>query len=949
MGKKLYVIDGHAQIYAAYYAPMSAHLTSPSGEPTKAVYVFTTMLLKIIKQCQPDMVVMTMDSAGPTFRHEMYAEYKANRPAMPDDLSSQIDKIERILGAMRIPVIKKVGFEADDIIGTLVKAASGRGCRSYICSKDKDLEQLIDENTLMYDPRSETEMDAAGLMAKKGITPEQVIDVLTLEGDTSDNIPGVADVGPKTALQWIQKYGSLDGVLENKEQIKGKRGENLRNSLEQLELSRKLVTIDRDVPLEFNWEEFQLKPFNRGELEQIFVELGFKRLLVQMGEMGPPTKVEAAVETAGEAAGYATGKAAGETAVEAKSGDSVVSGDSEAAEGGGKSENAPVSSAEAEIKPEYYLIDSEKEFDGFLRKLKKQKAFALDTETTSVNPVAAELVGMSFCWEPGEGYYLPVKGPLGQKCLDKAKTLKKLGPILTDAKVKKTGQNIKYDAVVLRRAGIELAGVDFDTMVASYILHSYRAHHNMDSLAEDFLGHETIKLEALIGKGKNQLTFDMVDTQTAVDYAAEDAVVTWRLRDYFESEFAEQKELRQLFEQIEMPLVEVLAEMEYNGVALDVGWLKKLNGKLAERLDELTTAIYKESGCTFNVDSPKQVSEVLFDKLGLESSKKTKSGRSTDQEVLEGLSWQSPVAKLMLEYRQLSKLKNTYVDKLPGMINPDTRRVHASFNQAVAATGRLSSSNPNLQNIPIRTELGQEIRRAFVPGKKGEVLMAADYSQIELRMLAHFSQDKGLLEAFAGEQDIHRFVAAQVFGIEPQEVDKEQRSQAKAVNFGIIYGQSAFGLSRTTGMSRKEAQKFIADYFARYPEIKQFMEGIIDQAKKDGFVRTIMGRRRMIADLNSSNHNRRQLAERMAVNTVIQGSAADLIKVAMVNIHRRIRQEKLAMKMILQVHDELVFELSGDKAEPYSEIVREEMIGALALKVPITVDLKWGVNWLECK
>lgn len=912
MAQKLYIIDGHAQIYAAFYAPMQQALTAPDGEPTKAVFIFLTMLLKLLKEQQPDMLVMTMDSAAPTFRHKMYAEYKANRPPMPEELIGQIRRIEEILQAMQIPILRLDGFEADDIIGTLADRAAERGHQVYICSKDKDLEQLIDEKVFVFDPKTGAVTDAEGLFNQKGIYPEQVIDMLALMGDTSDNIPGVSDVGPKTAQQWIQKYGSLEEMLEHQDEIKGKRGENLRSGLEQLQLSRELVTINKAVPLEFDWKDFQLKSFDHQALNEVFGQLGFRKLLNQLDEIAGGTPAlggGSATDTAG---------------------------------GGGATGQVPA------IEAVYRLVETPQEFRNFLQELKKVKSFAVDTETTGTNPVAAELVGLSFSWREGTGYYLPVKAPLGQQHLDRTETLGRLKPILEDPKIAKTGQNIKYDMVILRRAGIDLAGVDFDTMVASYVLNSARTLHNMDSLAWDYLGHETIKLESLIGKGKNQLTFDMVDTQAAADYAAEDADITWRLRQFLENQFTDD-ERQQLFHQVEIPLIEVLAELEYNGVALDVPWLKKLSTKLSRRCEELIEEIHEAAGTVFNVDSPKQLGKVLFEQIGLKPVKKTKTGPSTDQEVLETLSWQHPVPKLMLEYRTLSKLKNTYVDKLPSMICVDTGRIHASFNQSVTATGRLSSSDPNLQNIPIRTELGQEIRRAFVPGEKDNVILAADYSQIELRLLAHFSRDEGLLQAFASGQDIHRFVAAQVFDVEIDEVDTAQRGKAKAVNFGIIYGQTPFGLSRGIGIPVDEARRFIDDYFERYPRIQEFIEQVIAQARKDGYVKTILGRRRLLPEINSQNVNRKKLAERMAVNTVVQGSAADLIKVAMINLYRRIKSENLDLKMILQVHDELVFEVPAEKTEPYSQIVRHEMASAIQLDVPIVVDVNTGNNWLEAK
>ncbi len=921
----LYIIDGHALIYAAFYAPIGSNLTSPTGEPTKATYIFTTMILKLLRERKPDLLTVTMDSKGPCFRHQLYKDYKANRPPMPDELASQIRRIDEILAAMKIPVLREDGYEADDLIAAVTGQARSQGYNVCICSKDKDLEQLLADAVVMYDPASGSERDVAGLMQKKGITPEQVVDVLALVGDTSDNVPGVPDVGPKTALQWIQKYGSLDRVLAHRDDIKGKRGQSLRDNTDQLKLAKKLVTLKSDVPLQLDWQAMALKGLDRGVLEQLFRQLGFTRLVKQLDDICQEL---------------------GDTTAQAPSSPGTSAADSaDSATVGAAADKTP---AEPPAKAHYHLIDTEADFKTFLKALEQQGVFALDTETTSTNPVAADLVGMSFAWEVGEAYYLPLRVPLGQACLDRATTLERLRPILEDPDIGKVGQNIKYDMVVLRRAGLYVAGVSFDTMVASYILSSHRTRHNLDSMALDYLGHETIKLESLIGRGKNQLTFDMVDTHLAADYAAEDADITWRLKNYLDQMFQDES-LRRLFDEVEMPLVNVLAGMEYEGIALDVHCLNKLSGQLADRMGELVEQIHREAGHDFNVDSPKQLSVVLFEELGLEAVKKTKSGLSTDQEVLEALQWVHPVPRLMLEYRQLSKLKNTYVDKLPSMIQPDTGRVHGSFNQTVAATGRLSSSEPNLQNIPIRTPLGQEIRRAFVAGGADKVLLAADYSQIELRLLAHFSRDEALLAAFASGQDIHRFVASQVYGVAPEEVDASQRGKAKGVNFGIIYGQSAFGLSRSIGISVGEAQQFIDDYFARYPRIREFMDGVIEQAKKESLVRTILGRRRSITDLNSRNVSRRRLAERMAVNTVVQGSAADLIKVAMINLHRRIQREHLDLKLLLQVHDELVLEAPRAQVEACSEVVREEMTTAMDLAVPIEVQSSWGDNWLVCK
>ncbi|MCF7958072.1 MAG: DNA polymerase I, partial [Phycisphaerae bacterium] len=782
MPQNLYIIDGHALIYAAHFAPFSGSLNAPDGEPTKATLIFTNTVLKLLNSKAPDKLVVAMDARGKTFRHEMYEAYKANRPEMPEELPVQIARIDEILAAMNIPVYRVEGYEADDLIGTLAKQGEANGFKVYICSKDKDLEQLMSDNVSMYDIKNDEVMDVEGLMTKKGIRPDQVIDVLTLQGDTSDNIPGVPDVGPKTALQWVQKYGGLDAIIAHKDDIKGKRGNSLRESIEQIALSRKLVTISRDVPMPVDFEAMTVTGADKEKLVELYGKLGFNKQLEKLGA---------------EPVGQVPGNSVSVPKVE---------------------------------KAHYVLVETAEDFEAFFAQLQQQNRFAIDTETTGLNPVKADMVGLSFSWKAGDGYYLPVRAPLGLPCLDWEAIREPLREVLEDKEVKKIGQNIKYDLIVLRKAGIKMRGVAFDTMLASYVLFPDRTRHNMDSLALDHLGHETMKIEALIGKGKNQLTFDMVDTQTATDYAAEDADITWRLGEYFDK-YMSDKELRELFEAVEMPLVAVLAEMEYNGVALDVPWLKKLSSKITRRMEELTEAIYTASESTFNVDSPKQLSEVLFVKLQLPAGKKTKTGYSTDQEVLEGLIAHHPVVSLVLEYRQLSKLKGTYIDKLPLMICSETQRVHCSFNQSVTATGRLSSSDPNLQNIPIRTELGKSVRKAFVAQDTANTIVAADYSQIELRLLAHFSQDEQLMGAFQAGEDIHRAVAAQVYGIAVDSVEPAQRSKAKAVNFGIIYGQSAYGLSRSIGISVEEASQFINDYFKRYPTIKAYMDSVVSDAK----------------------------------------------------------------------------------------------------------------------
>jgi DNA polymerase-1 len=905
MAKKLYIIDGHAHIYAAYYAPMRQRLTSPTGEPTKATYIFTQAIVGLIQRQNPDMLVVALDSKAPTFRTEIYTEYKANRPPMPDDLPMQIDRIEQILQAMNIPILRLDGFEADDIIGTLVKKAADDGYESLICSKDKDLLQLIDEHIRMYDMKTDTITDENAMVEKMDIMPEQFIDCLALQGDTSDNVPGVPDVGPKTAMDWIRKYGTLENLYKHVDEIKGKRGDNLRKFKDQAFLSRELVTIDCDVPLKFDYNDLKLSKFNDEELAEIFNELGFTRLLSQLGLADSSTPATGDVET---------------------------------------KEKKRDTQDEGRTTKNYQLIDTEKKFAKFFSELKKQELFAVDTETTSVYPMRAELVGMSFSWQKHSGYYLPVKAPLGTKHLDINNIRPKLAPILADNKIQKIGQNIKYDLLVLRNAKLPIQGVYFDTMVASYCLDPGRSH-SMNNMAKDFLGYDCIPITELIGKGKNQLTFDMVDTAAACEYAAEDADITYRLYLHLKERLDAEPPLRQLFEQVEMPLGSVLAEMEYNGVSLDTGLLRKMSGEISETLKNVTEQIYENSGEVFNIDSPKQLSEILFDKLNLPPVRKTKSGRSTDAAVLEQLADQHPVIELILQYRMLSKLRNTYVDKLGSLIHPRTGRVHASFNQTITATGRLSSSDPNLQNIPIRTELGSKVRSAFVPENKSDCILSADYSQIELRLLAHFSKDPALMAAFAADQDIHSFVASQIFDCPIDEVTGEMRSRCKAVNFGIIYGQGPFGLSRTIGITQAEAKKFIEDYYTRYGSIRKFMDECIDLAKKTGYAETILHRRRAILNLNSKNAGRRSQGERLAVNTVIQGSAADLIKVAMIKIQEKIEAENLPVKMILQVHDELVFELPQAEAKEHSQWIEEKMSGAIELDVPMKVDIAIGPTW----
>ncbi len=935
MAKTLYIIDGHAHIYAAHFAPMKQQLSSPSGEPTKATYIFTTALLGLIEKQKPDMVAVALDCKAPTLRTKVFAEYKANRPPMPEELPVQVDRIREILEAMHIPALCLEGYEADDIIGTLARKAAGDGIDVLICSKDKDILQLLDHNIRTYDIKTGKITDSETMKQEMGIAPRQIIDCLALEGDATDNVPGVPLIGEKTARELIRQYGDLDNLYAHADEIKGKRGENLRNAKEQAYLSRRLVTLDCHVPIEMNYDALALTEPDKDCLTEIFTELGFNRLLAQIGAKQEQIQADP----------HAGASESGSTP--------ALGGDPEPTQPGAAVLQEPRDltrrGSAATLAHTYTLVDTPEKFSAFLAELRKQTLISVDTETTSRNAMRAELVGLSFSWQPGRAYYLAVRGPLGCRHLDIAAVRRELGPILADERVKKIGQNLKYDMTVLRNAQMPLGGVYFDTMVASYVLDPERMSHSLDNLALDFLNYESIPIVNLIGKGKNQLTFDLVDLDTACEYSGEDADITYQMYLCLKDRLAKEPQLDRLFHEVEMPLVEVLTDLEYNGVSIDTGLLRRMSGELDQAIGQVAEQIYKEAGTVFNIDSPKQLAEVLFDKLRLTPGRLGKANRSTDADVLDDLTDQHPIANLILEYRTLGKLKNTYVDKLGAIIDPKTGRVHTSFNQTVTATGRLSSSNPNLQNIPIRTELGRKIRAAFVPERKEDCILSADYSQIELRLLAHFSGDETLRAAFAADQDIHRFVASQIYNVPLDQVTSEQRSRCKTVNFGIIYGQGALGLARNIGMSPAEAKQFIAEYFARYGSIRAFIDQCIAKAKRTGYAETILGRRRRIEDIRSKNQGRRAQAERLAVNTVIQGSAADLIKVAMVAIHRRIKTEKLPIRMILQVHDELVFEVPVAEADKHAKWIADEMVNAIRFDVPLRVDAKCGPSWLTNK
>lgn len=913
--KKLYLIDGHAQIYRAFHAPFGA-LTAPSGETTGAIHIFVQMLLGLLRDRRPDYLVMTMDSGDETvFRREIDPEYKATRDAMPEDLVGQIDRIVSILDAMRIPLLRRAGFEADDLLATLCHRLADEDLDVVLVSADKDLHQLLNDHVRMYDPGKDRETDAASLIDVKGYRPDQAIEAQMLMGDSTDNIRGVTGVGPKKAAQLLSKYGSISAILAHVDELTPKLRENLLAFRERMDVVRQLVTLRQDVAFDFDLHDAEVGRFDPAAAAPIFAELGLNRLLERIGRATDGGLREPQVPT-------------GATAPRADASDPSLFGGADVAAG------------------DYRLIDTEPQLAAFAEDLAQVETFAFDTETTGLRPASSLLVGVSISTKPLTAAYIPVRG-IGKTVTESA-VRRHLGPIFENPRIHKCGQNLKFDVVVLASVGIHVAGIDFDTMLASFILDSTRPSHGIDALARDLLHFAKIPTHELIGKGKNQTTFDKLPTERTCTYAAEDAEVALRLRSVLEGRMTD-PELSALFRDLEMPLLEVLARMEIRGVTVDVELLGRLSGQMADRLADLEQQIHKAAGYAFNVGSTKQLAEVLFDERGLRVVKRTKTGRSTDAEVLTTLAAEThdPIPRLVLEHRELAKLKGTYVDALPEMVNPRTGRIHPSFRQTGAVTGRLSCSNPNLQNIPIRTETGAQIRRAFIPGDDGSVLLKADYSQIELRVLAHLSGDEALAAAFEQDRDIHAFVASEIEGVPLAEVTQQQRGRAKTVNFGIIYGQSAFGLSRQTGMSLAEARDFIDRYFQRYPRIRGFLDECMAHARRHGYVKTMLGRRRTIPDVNSRNQNLRSAAERLAVNTVVQGSAADMIKRAMLNIDRRILEEKRPARMLIQVHDELVFEVPKEHAEREADMIAEEMAGAIELNVPVKVDVATGPNWLD--
>ncbi len=949
MPRTLYLIDGHAQIYRAYYAPFG-NLSAPSGEPTRATHVFCQMLLNLVRDRKPDYLAMVMDVADETtFRRQIYADYKAHRDPPPEDMSVQIDRIVSILEAIRVPILRRAGFEADDILATLARRHASDELHVVMVSRDKDLEQLLTPSVLLYDPGKDELITPERLLELKGWTPQQAVDAQTLIGDSVDNIPGVPGIGPKTAAKLIQQYGSARGVVENAEKLSPKQRQSVLDFAPRMELTRQLVTLRDDVPIELDLDAARVSDFAWQAARPIFEQLGFRRLPEQL-PAGLPAR-DPADSNSASPADDATGSIASPEIRAASPRVAAAPRGAPPAECGDFTRLIQEGAA-ALRSPDpgaFELIDTPAALERVARELTQQPAYCVDTETTSVNPVDADLVGIALSWEVGRGCYIPVQSVFGQALtMDAVRPL--LAPILADEGTTKVGHHLKYDMIVLRNAGLPIAGPLFDTMVAAFVLDPLRGSFKLDTIVQQLLGHTMIPITDLIGKGRDQLRMDQVPVSHVAEYASEDADYTWRLYRLFEP-LLRDGEFAALFHETEMPLSSVLAAMELEGISIDVPYLQAMSQRLASRAGELQTQVYAAAGAQFNLDSPKQLADVLFEKLGFRVVKRTKTSRSTDAETLETLAGETghPLFAPLLEFREIQKLRGTYVDALPAARAKRSGRIHTSFHQTGAITGRLSSSEPNLQNIPIRTELGREIRRAFIPRSPAERLIVADYSQVELRVLAHFCEDEALRRAFADDLDIHAFVAAEINGVPLADVTREMRSRAKAVNFGLIYGQTAFGLAQVTGMSRSEATQFIERYFARYPRIKRFIQKCCDAARRDGYVSTILGRRRPITDIDSRNPSARAQAERLAVNTVIQGSAADLIKIAMVRLHRQIIAQQLPLRLLLQVHDELVCEAPQEQAEAMAAVVVECMRTALPMSVPLKVDVATGMNWLEAK
>ena len=893
--KKLVLVDGSSYLFRAYHG--LPKLESPARHPTGAIYGVLNMLRKLVRDEQPDEVAVVFDAKGKTFRNDIYPDYKANRPPMPDELRVQIEPLHKIIKAQGLPLISIEGVEADDVIGTMSRQATEQGYAVLISTGDKDMAQLVNENVRLINTMNSHFMDEAAVVEKFQVRADQIIDYLALMGDSSDNIPGVPKVGPKTAAKWIDEYGCLQGVMDNADEIKGKVGEYLRESLGFLPMSYELATIKLDCDTGISIDDMEQGEADQAALADYYREYGFTRWYDEVGDSG----------------------------------------------------NGVLKPAFAKVSAAYETVLDQDHFEQWLQRLLVADEFAIDTETTSIDYMQAELVGISLCVTAGEACYIPLmhRYENAPSQLDKATVLAALKSILEDPAIGKIGQNIKYDAHIFIGEGIRMRGIAHDTMLESYVLNSTASRHNMDALAKFYLDHDTIHYEDIAGKGVKQKTFDLIDLEQASDYAAEDADITMQLHQVLSAGLQQEMKLEQVYTDIEMPLVDVLLDVEQNGVLIDRDMLQKQGREVDQKLSQIEQTIYQQAGEVFNLSSPKQIQAILFEKLDIPILRKTPKGQpSTAEDVLEELAADYEIPALLLEHRSLNKLMSTYIDKLPQEINSKTGRVHTSYQQAVASTGRLSSTSPNLQNIPIRTAEGRRIREAFI-APTGYKILALDYSQIELRIMAHLSADESLLNAFARGLDVHRSTAAEVFGEELEQVSNEQRRAAKAINFGLIYGMSAFGLGKQLNIGRNEAQQYVDTYFERYPGVKRYMEETKQRARDQGYVETVFGRRLYLPDINARNGNVRQYAERTAINAPMQGTAADIIKRAMIEVQNWLVKGDQDCKMIMQVHDELVFEVAVDEVDSCRASIAGLMTGAADLSVKLEVDAGIGLNWNE--
>jgi len=938
--KRLFLLDAYALIFRGYYAFIKNPRINSKGQDTSAIMGFTNSLFDVIRREKPDHLAVCFDKDGSAERVELFEDYKANRDETPDVIRQSVPIIQDLLKAMHIPCIEISGMEADDIIGTLAKQAEKQGYQVFMVTPDKDFGQLVSENIFMYRPaRMGNAIEIWGIPEVRerfGVErPEQVIDYLGMMGDASDNIPGLPGVGDKTAKKFIAQFGSMEGLLENTDQLKGKMKEKVEDNAELGRLSKKLATIITDVDVTFDEKDYELSQPDAQKVQELFEELEFRLLKDQFLKLFSGT------------AGTEEKTAVSSTESAKKVARPAGSGQFSLFDQDGQTEAAEAYSSRLTISNSdhfYQLVKPGLGIELFLEALNKQESVSFDTETTGLDPLTAELVGIAFSWEAGKGFYLPFPADFDQAL----KLADRLRPFFENEQIEKTGQNLKYDIKVLAKYRIEVKGRLFDTMLAHYLINP-DMRHNMDVLAETYLNYTPVSIQSLIGKkGKNQKSMRDVPLEEQTQYAVEDADITLRLKELFEKELADAG-TDKLFNEIEIPLLRVLAAMELEGIRLDKDFLGSLSGALEDDIAKLEKEIYSEAGEEFNIGSPKQLGEILFSKMKLvEKPKKTKTGQfSTAEDVLTDLAKDHKIVRDVLKYRGLAKLKSTYVDALPNQVSEKTARVHTDYMQTVAATGRLSSNNPNLQNIPIRTERGRQIRKAFVPRDDDHVLLAADYSQIELRIIAALSEEENMIRAFKQGEDIHASTAARVFNVPLDQVTREQRGNAKTVNFGIIYGVSAFGLSNQTDLSRTEAKELIDTYYKTYPKLRQYISKQIDFAREHGYVQTVLGRRRYLNGINGSNQVVRGAAERNAVNAPIQGSAADIIKIAMIRIYDRLKSEGLKSKMLLQVHDELVFDARKDELETLTALIKKEMENAYELEVPLVVDIGTGANWLE--